>query len=142
MEAPVTARSPTAISLFTGAGGLDYGFEAAGFRTAVALERDARCCQTLRKNRDWPIIERPIAEVGTSELLAAAGLAREIRCQLLGQPRAAGLKLALSKAPTPPPATTAQSAVPQEFLSLRGKHQAHPGTGLGPGAQNRILADT
>ena len=32
----------TAISLFPGAGGLDYGFEAAGFRTAVALEIDAR----------------------------------------------------------------------------------------------------
>src|SRR5712672_1874206 len=64
----------TVISLFTGAGGLDYGFEAAGFRTAVALERDARCCETLRRNRGWPLIERAIADVPTSELLAKAGL--------------------------------------------------------------------
>jgi DNA (cytosine-5)-methyltransferase 1 len=68
------ACAPVAISLFTGAGGLDYGFEAAGFRTAVALERDARCCETLRRNRDWPLIERDIAEVSTSELLVKAGL--------------------------------------------------------------------
>lgn len=64
----------TAISLFTGAGGLDYGFEAAGFRTAVALELDPRCCQTLRSNRSWPVIQKDIATVPTSELLAAAGL--------------------------------------------------------------------
>jgi DNA (cytosine-5)-methyltransferase 1 len=43
-------KNPTALSLFTGAGGLDYGFEAAGFRTAVALELDERCVTTLRAN--------------------------------------------------------------------------------------------
>src|SRR6266446_10131190 len=63
----------TAISLFTGAGGLDYGFEAAGFCTAVALEMNQRCVETLRRNRDWPIIEREIAEVSTAELLKTAG---------------------------------------------------------------------
>ena len=41
----------TAVSLYTGAGGLDYGFEAAGFRTAVAVEMDERCVETLRMNR-------------------------------------------------------------------------------------------
>ncbi|MCL4771984.1 MAG: DNA cytosine methyltransferase, partial [Burkholderiaceae bacterium] len=51
---------PTVISLFTGAGGLDYGFEAAGFRTAVALEFDERCVRTLQRNRDWPVIARDI----------------------------------------------------------------------------------
>ena len=64
----------TAISLFSGAGGLDYGFEAGGFRTAVALESDARCCETLRHNRTWPVIERDVALVSTSELLSQAQL--------------------------------------------------------------------
>lgn len=62
-----------AISLYTGAGGLDYGFEAAGIDTAVALEMDRDCCETLRRNREWPVIERSISEVSTADLLEAAG---------------------------------------------------------------------
>ena len=40
-------KKPAIISLYTGAGGLDYGFEAAGFETAVALEMDRDCVRTL-----------------------------------------------------------------------------------------------
>ena len=76
----------TAISLFTGAGGLDFGFEVAGFRTAVALEIDPRCCETLRQNRNWPIIHRDIAAVTTEELLAIAGLAAGEVDVLIGGP--------------------------------------------------------
>lgn len=76
----------TTISLFTGAGGLDYGFEAAGFRTSVAVEIDERCCKTLRHNRSWPVVDRDIAEVPTDELLHTANLAVGEADVLIGGP--------------------------------------------------------
>ncbi|MCY4037694.1 MAG: DNA cytosine methyltransferase, partial [bacterium] len=38
-----------AISLFSGAGGLDLGVEQAGFRTAVAVEWDDDAADTMEK---------------------------------------------------------------------------------------------
>ncbi len=47
------------LSLFTGAGGLDLGFERAGFQIAEAIEQDHTAVKTLRANRQWRI--QPIA---------------------------------------------------------------------------------
>ena len=57
-----------------GVGGLDFGFEAAGFETASAVEMDPVCCRTLQLNRGWPVIERDIHEVASKELLRAGHL--------------------------------------------------------------------
>lgn len=81
-----TPASPKVISLFSGAGGIDYGLEAAGFETAVAVERDHDCCETLRRNRPWPVIERDIFEVPTSALLETGGLKRGEADLLVGGP--------------------------------------------------------
>src|SRR5262245_31427775 len=75
-----------AISLFTGVGGLDFGFEAAGFETSVAVEMDSVCCQTLRLNREWPVIERDIHEVTSRELLRTGKLKRGQADVLIGGP--------------------------------------------------------
>jgi len=64
----------TALSLYTGAGGLDLGFEAAGFETRAAVEMDQDCIATLRANREWPTIHSSIHEVASVELLRRAGL--------------------------------------------------------------------
>ena len=64
------------ISLYTGAGGLDYGFEAAGFDTVFANDSDHDSCETLRRNRKWPVLERSIFEVPTKEILEIAGADR------------------------------------------------------------------
>lgn len=62
------------ISLFSGIGGLDFGFEAAGFTTRVALELDRTSCRTMRLNRDWTIIEGDINNVPSDKVLQAAKL--------------------------------------------------------------------
>jgi DNA (cytosine-5)-methyltransferase 1 len=62
------------VSLFTGAGGLDYGFEAAGFAVTLAIENDRDCCKTIEANRHWPVICESIENVSNDELLAAPNL--------------------------------------------------------------------
>lgn len=80
-------RKPKVMSLFSGAGGLDYGFEAAGFDTAVAVEMERDCCETLRASRKWPVIERDIFDVPTEEMLEVADAKRgEIDLVIGGPP--------------------------------------------------------
>jgi DNA (cytosine-5)-methyltransferase 1 len=50
---PPDRDTPRVLSLFTGAGGLDLGLEAAGFEVAGCVERDADCRQTIANNTDW-----------------------------------------------------------------------------------------
>lgn len=86
----MTRRKPSVISLFTGAGGLDLGFHTAGLSTAVAVEMDARCCETLNANKRrgfaWEVIHAPIEEVSSRKLLSAAKLAIGEADVLIGGP--------------------------------------------------------
>ncbi len=75
-----------AISLFTGAGGLDLGFEAAGFDTAVAVEIDPEAVTTLRANRAWPVLDRDIHTIESAELLERASLGEGEADVLIGGP--------------------------------------------------------
>lgn len=81
-----TVSERRVVSLFTGAGGLDYGFEAAGFRTCAAVEVDPDCSATIAANRDWPLIPRDASHVSGQEVLAAAGLRLHEVDLLLGGP--------------------------------------------------------
>lgn len=75
-----------AISLFSGIGGLDFGFEEAGFETRVALELDRYSCRTMRLNRNWAIIEDDINKVASEDILSHAGLKPGEADVLIGGP--------------------------------------------------------
>lgn len=83
---PQHRQSLNAISLYTGAGGLDLGFEAAGFATRVAVELDGQCVETLLANRDWPVISKSIHETSSAEILASAKLGVGEADVLIGGP--------------------------------------------------------
>jgi DNA (cytosine-5)-methyltransferase 1 len=64
-----------ALSLFTGAGGLDLGLEAAGFTIKAAVEVDRRARETLRINRPtWKLVTPgDVFTYSSPELVAACG---------------------------------------------------------------------
>src|SRR3954469_22037656 len=77
----------SALSLFSGAGGLDLGVEQAGYRVRGALEFDPDACKSLRAN--FPraaVLQADIRAASTKALLDAAGLAAGDVDLLVGGP--------------------------------------------------------
>lgn len=58
-----TSKAPRVLSLFSGGGGLDLGFERAGAETVVCVDNDHESCKTLRFNRPhWEVFEGDIRD--------------------------------------------------------------------------------
>lgn len=81
----MTYPSESFVSLFSGAGGLDAGLEAAGWRALAQVEIDHDAAETLRlaaRRREakgeppTSVIEAPVAEVSPSELRQRLGVRR------------------------------------------------------------------
>jgi len=86
---------PKVVSIFSGAGGLDIGFEQAGFDIAVEVEIDPACCDTLRTNRpNTPVINKSITDVTGEEILEAAHLKPLEAALVIGGPPCQSFSLA------------------------------------------------
>lgn len=75
-----------AISLFSGAGGLDLGAEGAGAVVRAAVEWDHDAALTMEKNFPKlasPVIQKDILDTSTAEILRAAGLRKGQRPDVL-----------------------------------------------------------
>lgn len=84
-QAVATDRG-VAISLFSGAGGLDLGAEAAGFSVRAAVEYNHDAADTMEKNFSRlhaPVIRHSILQIESGEILHAAGLRQGERPELL-----------------------------------------------------------
>jgi DNA (cytosine-5)-methyltransferase 1 len=70
---------PTALSLFSGAGGMDLGVSQAGFDILACIEIDPHCCNTLRASiqreiRQTQVFEADIRTIDPTTLMAELGL--------------------------------------------------------------------
>jgi DNA (cytosine-5)-methyltransferase 1 len=84
MECPT---SPAVISLFTGAMGLDLGFEMEGFDIRVVLDNNHDVVETIKKNRPkLPIIDQSIFDVKSRDILEKADLAVREAAVVIGGP--------------------------------------------------------
>ena len=81
---PRPGDAGVAISLFSGAGGLDLGVEQAGYHVGVAVECDRDAVLTMEKNfPDTVVVADSILDVSTREIMRAAGLRGRARPDLL-----------------------------------------------------------
>ncbi len=78
---------PMAIDLFGGAGGLGSGFSRAGYRVALAVEKERHAAQTYRANNPGvPVIEADVSKLTASRVRALVPGLGEPAAVLAGPP--------------------------------------------------------
>lgn len=122
-------RRPPAVpvvSFFSGAGGMDIGFESAGFAHVALFENNSVFCRTLRTNRpEWPVVGPPDDAGDVSNVEETASILTD-RCSV--RPGFEGVFVG------GPPCQPFSIAANQRFKKT-GKNfkrigYAHPGNGM------------
>lgn len=91
---PGSGNCPTAIDLFSGAGGLTLGLLNAGFDVRLSSDWSVSCAKTHRRNfPDVPFRLADIGKVPGKELLAQAGLRKGELDLLIGGPPCQGFSI-------------------------------------------------
>ena len=89
----------TAVDLFCGAGGLSEGFVEAGFEILAANDFDSRAAETFKLNHEGTrFYDGPIQNIGTDDMLNAAGLESGELDVLIGGPPLPGIQCLQSPA--------------------------------------------
>src|SRR5579863_6663716 len=97
-QASKSQRNPTAISLFSGAGGCSLGFQQARYDIRFAMDRDGDAAASYQRNfTQTPCETADIKEFGADMLLERAQLEPGERDILLGGPRCQGFSSAGGK---------------------------------------------
>jgi DNA (cytosine-5)-methyltransferase 1 len=79
--------SPEVWSFFSGAMGLDLGLEMAGIKPTLAVEIDAWCCKTIRRNRpDITLIEGSVSDESGASLRKIREFQGEVDLMVGGPP--------------------------------------------------------
>jgi DNA (cytosine-5)-methyltransferase 1 len=93
---------PVAVDLFAGAGGMGAGFEAAGFRVGLAVERDRNAAQTYRLNHPGvPVLEAEIGSAITGRDLVRYAPTLEDVAVVIGGPPCQGYSAAATRNRSP-----------------------------------------
>ena len=102
--------------------------------------RDGPACRPSLMTSTSPALSpRRSGKLGNAvPSLLAEALAAEIGSQLLGCTASAQADAGASESAQRAAENLRQTTVPAKFLDLKGEHEAHPGTGLGPRAQARV----
>lgn len=74
------------VSLFSGCGGLDFGFEKAGFAVRFFNDCDKFSCDTLKFNGKENVVEAPIEEISTTDVTKLIGNDKDSCDVLVGGP--------------------------------------------------------
>lgn len=77
---------PRLVSLFSGAGCFDIGFETAGFQTVLTTDADRDCCTTIALNRPWKVVQSPIESFTNQEVRKITSLRPKELELLIGGP--------------------------------------------------------